>query len=124
MPLFITNNSVFKSAVIQKSSRTKKVAELGFLGFVRKQSVFKRLSHFDFSKYSSIALRTSSATLKPDFLDDSFNNLNWFSVRYIFVRFIHLIYTIKTLCQSKKHERMRIPTPAKAGSPLRMIKDG
>jgi hypothetical protein len=95
-------NALLQSTIIKETSRIKKTFQFSFLGFICKKTVFERFSHFGFvSKNKSIALLTSSATDSPVSTDNFFNVSSCLAVKYILVRFIRLIYTIKLFCQPK-----------------------
>ena len=91
---------MFKRTVIQKTSGIKETIKVSLLGSVCEQPVFKGLSHFLFSKYSSIALRISSATFNPVSIARFFSCLICLSVRYVSIRFMFLIYTL-FICMSR-----------------------
>jgi len=107
MPLFPANNSMFKSAVVEKTSRINKLVKLCLLSFVCEQPIFEGQSHSCFPKYSSIALRTSSATFNPVLAESCFKNFICFSVKCIFIRFIQLLYTPFLACQARKRKNRR-----------------
>lgn len=115
-PLLPANNTLFKGTIIEKTGRTKKLTKLYVLGFVCKQPVFEGLSHFLFSRYSSIALRMSSATFSPVSFAKAFSPVICCSVMYVSILFIRIIYTFNY--QMSRKRRMRIPLSTKACNPL------
>ena len=88
--LIQTSQNILRGGIIQ----IKNVFQLKFLGLVGKKTILKRFFHFAFFKYTSIALRISSATFNPVLSARFFNRTICWLVMCIFTRFIQLIYTL------------------------------
>ena len=100
VPLFVAENPLLKGTIIQKAGRIKHIVKRGLLRIASEQSVFKSLFHFALSKYKSIALRISSATVNPVSIASFFNRSICGLVMYVSILFIHIIYTPHVILSS------------------------
>jgi len=67
--------------------------------------VFKGFSHCCFAKYSSIARRICSATVKPVLSANFFKDSICCFVKCVFIRFMHTLYTLNFICQDKNLQK-------------------